>query len=130
VIPVDMDKYLVRALQASARILRDGKILCVFPEAERSADGRVRPFRKGAGILVRELRVPVLPAHITGSFEAWPRGQSLPRLHPLRVRFGPVVPAATLLEGDGPPGGDDAETVVRRLRDRVVTLGAGGDPTS
>ena len=129
VIPVDMDNYLVRALQASARILRNGKILCLFPEAERSADGSVRPFRKGTGILVRELRVPVLPAHITGSFEAWPRGQSYPRLHPLRVRFGPVVPAAALLENDGPPGADDAETVVRRLRDRVVGLGADGDST-
>jgi long-chain acyl-CoA synthetase len=124
VIPVDMDNYLVRALQASARILRDGKILCLFPEGERSADGRVRPFRKGTGILVRELRVPVLPAYITGSFEAWPRGQSLPRFHPLRVRFGPVVSPAELLEGDGPRGADDAETIVLRLRERVTALRA------
>jgi hypothetical protein len=34
------------------------------------------------------------------------------------------------LENDGPPGADDAETVVRRLRDRVVALGVGGDSTS
>ena len=124
VIPVDMDTYLVRALQASARILRDGKILCVFPEGERSHDGSVRPFLKGTGILVRELRVPVLPAHIAGSFEAWPRGRAVPRLHPIRVHFGPVVTAAQLLEGDGPRGGDDAETVVMRLRERVVALGS------
>jgi long-chain acyl-CoA synthetase len=123
VIPVDMDNYLVRALQASARVLRDGKILCLFPEGERSADGRVRPFRKGAGILVRELRVPVLPAHIVGAFEAWPRGQRWPRVHRLRVRFGPVVFPADLLEGDGPRGADDAETAVLRLRERVVALG-------
>ena len=125
VIPVDMDNYLVRALQASARVLRDAKILCLFPEGERSADGRVRPFRKGTGILVRELRVPVLPAHIAGAFEAWPRGQTWPRRHPLRVRFGPMVSAAELLEGDGPRGADDAETVVLRLRERVIALGGG-----
>jgi long-chain acyl-CoA synthetase len=124
VIPVDMDNYLIRALQASARILRDAKILCLFPEGERSADGRVRAFRKGAGILVRELRVPVLPARIIGAFEAWPRGQVWPRWHPLRVRFGPVVSPAELLEGDGPHGADDAETVVLRLRERVIALGA------
>jgi long-chain acyl-CoA synthetase len=122
VIPVDMDNYLVRALQASARILRDAKILCLFPEGERSADGRVRTFRKGAGILVRELRVPVLPAHIAGAFEAWPRGQAWPHRHPLRVRFGPIVSPAELLEGDGPRGADDAETVVLRLRERVIAL--------
>jgi long-chain acyl-CoA synthetase len=123
VIPVDMDAYLVRALQASARILRDGKILCVFPEGERSHDGSVRPFRRGTGILVRELRVPVLPAHITGSFEAWPRGRSVPRLHPLQLRFGPLITAEQLLKGDGPRGADDAETVVLRLREHVIALG-------
>jgi long-chain acyl-CoA synthetase len=124
VIPVDMDNYLVRALQASARILRDGKILCLFPEGERSADGQVRPFRKGTGILVRELRIPVLPAHIAGAFEAWPRGRTWPRRHPIRVRFGPIVPSTELLEGDGPRGADDAETVALRLRERVIALGA------
>jgi len=124
VIPVDMDTHLVRALQASARLLRDGKILCLFPEGERSADGGVRPFRKGTGILVRELRVPVLPAHIAGAFEAWPRGRSLPRLRPLHVRFGEILSPAALLEGDGPRGADDAETVVLRLRERVMDLGA------
>jgi long-chain acyl-CoA synthetase len=126
VIPVDMDNFLVRALQASARILRDGKILCLFPEGERSADGSVRAFRKGTGILVRELRVPVLPAHITGSFEAWPRGQAWPRLHSICVRFGPVVSAADLLDGDGPRRADDPETVVLRLRERVIALGQPG----
>jgi long-chain acyl-CoA synthetase len=123
VIPVDMDTYLVRALQASARVLRDGKLLCIFPEGERSHDGRVRAFLKGTGILVRELAVPVLPVHIAGSFEAWPRGRSFPRLHPLRIRFGPVITADQLLKGDGPCGADGAETVVLRLRERVIALG-------
>lgn len=122
-IPVDMDAYLLRALQASALVLQAGKILCIFPEGERSVDGKVRPFRKGAGILARELGVPILPAYIAGSFEAWPRGQSLPRLHRLSVRFGPAVSAEELLRSDGPKGADDAETVVLRLRERVAALG-------
>ena len=123
VIPIDMDNYLIRALQASARILRNGKILSLFPEGERSADGSVRPFRKGVGILVSELNVPVLPAYIAGAFEAWPRGQTFPRLHRLRVRFGPVIPASALLAGPGPRGADPAETVVLRLRERIKALG-------
>jgi long-chain acyl-CoA synthetase len=123
VIPVDMDTYLVRALQASAIILQRGRILCVFPEGERSADGRVRPFRKGVGILVKELKVPVLPAYISGSFEAWPRGQSLPGIHRLEVRFGPLATPEVLLSGEGPLGADDPETIVMRLRERVAALG-------
>jgi long-chain acyl-CoA synthetase len=123
VIPVDMDNYLMRALQASALVLRQGKILCVFPEGERSTDGRVRPFLKGVGILVRELKVPVLPAYITGSFEAWPRGQSLPKIHPIRVKFGPVVTPEELLPEEGPSGGDAYGAIATRLRERVIALG-------
>jgi long-chain acyl-CoA synthetase len=123
VIPVDMDTYLVRALQASAVILQRGRILCVFPEGERSVDGRVRPFRKGVGILVKELKVPVLPAYISGAFEAWPRGRSWPGIHRLRVRFGPVATPEALLTGDGPRGADDSETIAMRLRERVAALG-------
>jgi len=124
VIPVDMDTYLVRALQASAVVLQQGRILCVFPEGERSVDGRVRPFRKGVGILVKELKVPVLPAYISGSFETWPRGQSLPRIHRIGVRFGPVATPEALLSGEGPRGADDFETIAMRLRERVIALGS------
>jgi len=123
VIPVDMDTFMMRALQASAAVLRQGKILCVFPEGERSMTGHVRPFRKGVGILVKELKISVLPAYIGGSFEAWPRGQLLPRIHRLQVRFGPVATPAALLAPDGPRGTDDAETIVMRLRERVAALG-------
>jgi long-chain acyl-CoA synthetase len=123
VIPVDMDTFLMRALQASAVVLRQGKILCVFPEGERSVDGRVRPFRKGVGILVKELKAPVLPACIAGSFEAWPRGQSWPGIHRLHVRFGPVAMPEALLTGEGPRGADDADTIVMRLREQVAALG-------
>jgi long-chain acyl-CoA synthetase len=123
VIPVDMDTFLMRALQASAVVLQQGKILCVFPEGERSVDGQVRPFLKGVGILARELKVPILPAYIGGSFEAWPRGRSLPRIHQLRVRFGAVVTPETLLTEEGPRGADEYETIVMRLRERVAALG-------
>jgi long-chain acyl-CoA synthetase len=125
VIPVDVDTYLVRALQASALILRSGKVLCVFPEGERSLDGRLRPFRKGVGILIRELKVPVLPAHVTGAFEAWPRGQRFPRVHPLRVRFGPVATAEALLADAGSRGKDEYDTIAVRLRERVAALEGG-----
>ncbi|MGE5848512.1 MAG: hypothetical protein ACM362_00110, partial [Candidatus Methylomirabilota bacterium] len=61
--------------------------------------------------------------HISGSFEAWPRGQSLPRLHRIRVRFGSMAMPGTLLAEEGPCGGDDYETIVMRLRERVIALG-------
>src|SRR2546429_7753640 len=46
--PVDPDANLIRALQAGAFGLRHGRILVLFPEGERSIDGEVRKFKKGA----------------------------------------------------------------------------------
>lgn len=125
VIPVDMDTFLMRALQASAVVLRQEKILGIFPEGERSMDGRVRPFRKGVGILAQELKVPILPVFIAGSFEAWPRGQLWPGIHGLRVRIGPVARPEALLAENGPRGADDYETIAMRLQERVAALGDG-----
>jgi long-chain acyl-CoA synthetase len=72
-IPVDPDANLVRAMQAGAFGLKHGKILVLFPEGERSPDGEVKKFKKGAAILSIKLGVPIIPAAIVGVFEVWPR---------------------------------------------------------
>ncbi len=93
VIPVDADKQLRQALRLAAEGLKQGRILCVFPEGERSIDGTLKTFRKGPAILASELKVPVVPAAIQGTFEVWRRGVSRIQLHPVSVRFGdPITP--------------------------------------
>ena len=75
-IPVDPDANLVNAMQAGAAGLRMGKVLVLFPEGERSIDGGLKKFRKGAAILSAHLDVPIVPVAIDGLFELWPRGRS------------------------------------------------------
>jgi long-chain acyl-CoA synthetase len=77
IVPVDPDANLVSAMQAASAGLRTGKILMLFPEGERSIDGGLKPFRKGAAILASHLDVPVVPVALDGLFEVWPRGRSL-----------------------------------------------------
>lgn len=95
-IPVDPDANLVRAMQAGAFGLRNGKVLVLFPEGERSIDGTVRRFKKGASILSQHLQVPIVPAAFEGLHDVWPRGKSFQRLARVSLRFGPPVrpPAA------------------------------------
>jgi long-chain acyl-CoA synthetase len=73
--PVDPDANLIRALQAGAFGLRQGKILVLFPEGERSIDGEVKKFKKGAAILSSHLQVPIVPAAFNGVFPLWPRNR-------------------------------------------------------
>jgi long-chain acyl-CoA synthetase len=70
VIPVDPETYLKRALQISGYVLKKGKSLCIFPEGGRTYDGNLMPFKKGVGILSKELNVSLIPTLIEGTFEA------------------------------------------------------------
>ena len=76
-VPVDPDSNLVPAMQAGAFGLRHGKVLVLFPEGERSIDGTVKRFKKGAPILARHLGVPVVPVALHGFYEIWPRNRAI-----------------------------------------------------
>jgi len=88
VIPVDTVKNVVAAMQVASYVLRNDRVLCIFPEAFRSPSGEVRPFKNGVAILAKELDVDLVPVYIQGSYEAWHPGLILPRPHPIRVVFG------------------------------------------
>jgi long-chain acyl-CoA synthetase len=75
-VPVDPDSNLVPAMKAGAFGLTHDKVLLLFPEGERSIDGTVKRFKKGAPILSRHMGVPVVPMAIRGAYEVWPRGRS------------------------------------------------------
>lgn len=77
ILPVDPDSNLVPAMQAGAFGLSHGKVLVLFPEGERSIDGTVKRFKKGAPILAQHLHVPIVPVAIKGVFEIWPRNRGI-----------------------------------------------------
>jgi long-chain acyl-CoA synthetase len=121
VVPVDPDANLLPAMQAGAFGLRHGKVLVLFPEGERSIDGSVKKFKKGAAILSRHLQAPIVPVAIHGLFEIWPRNRPLDwrRLlpwsgHSVTIRFGrPVDPPV-----DGVPYAEHA-AALRTLIERM-----------
>jgi long-chain acyl-CoA synthetase len=115
VVPVDPDTNLVRAMQAGAFGLRNDKVLILFPEGERSIDGGLKTFKKGAAILSLHLRVPIVPVAMDGVFDVWPRNRAL--------QWRSLVPwsgSRVLLEVGEPlaPAGEYAE-LTGRLRAAV-----------
>ena len=77
VIPVDSDANLESAMKAGAAGLRKGKVLILFPEGERSIDGELKTFKKGASILSAHLHAPIVPVALDGLYALWPRSRSL-----------------------------------------------------
>jgi len=111
-IPIDPNRNLERAMQAAAEGLRRGMVLVIFPEGGRSLDGSVGEFRRGAVILSRRLRAPILPGGIWGAHRVWPR-QGPKQRHPVAVGFGEVL---------DPRGYESDEEMLEALRARVVGL--------
>ena len=108
-VPVDPDSHLVPAMQASVFGLSHKKILMMFPEGERSIDGTVKKFKKGAPILARHLHVPMVPVALRGIHELWPRNRGINWSlvapwsgHRVRIEFGePMLLDAGVSYNDG-----------------------------
>ena len=96
-------------MKASAFGLTHKKILLMFPEGERSIDGSVKKFKKGAPILAKHLNVPIVPVALKGIHELWPRNRPINWVlvapwsnHRVRIEIGePIVLAAGVGYNDG-----------------------------
>jgi len=79
------------ALRTAAQLLAEGKALLVFPEGTRSLDGRIGPAKPGVGMLAVTSGAPVVPAYVSGTREALPKGAAWPRRSRVSVTFGPAL---------------------------------------
>jgi 1-acyl-sn-glycerol-3-phosphate acyltransferase len=80
-----------QGLKETLRRLRNGGVVVLFPEGTRSRDGRLGELKSGIAVLATRAKVPIVPAGIAGTFEAWPRSRSLPGTHAVRLHYGPPI---------------------------------------
>ena len=121
VVILDPDANLVPAMRAGAFGLRQGLVLMLYPEGERSIDGTPKTFKKGAAILSIHLQVPIVPLAIEGFYDAWPRNKSFQGFTPLKMAFGdPIYP---------PPEAEASEAAYEKLtadlKARIVEMWEG-----
>ncbi|HEX2438757.1 MAG TPA: lysophospholipid acyltransferase family protein [Methylomirabilota bacterium] len=91
--PVDIDARDARATREAVRLLQGGAALMIFPEGERTADGRLRRFKPGAFRLAVSQDALVLPVTITGGDRSWPPGRVLPRPGRITITYHPTLRA-------------------------------------
>ncbi len=78
-------KSIQHTYENARRVLTGGTSLVVFPEGARSFTGHMGVFRKGAFQLAEELKLPVVPVTIDGSFQALPRTKGIGFVHRHRL---------------------------------------------
>ena len=90
-----------------------GYSVLVFPEGRHTADGKLRPFRTGIGLLANNLRIPILPMRIDGLFELKCAGKKIAPPGKIQIRIGKPVQFAA----ETPP-----EEIARALQKIVEGL--------
>jgi 1-acyl-sn-glycerol-3-phosphate acyltransferase len=76
-----------RIARAADLIKEKGYSFLIYPEGQRSWDGRLQPFRRGGFFLALEAGVPIVPVSIRGTFELMPRTTWRIRRGSVRIVF-------------------------------------------
>jgi len=102
IIPIASDqgpREMIHSLREASEALRNGEVVCIFPEGEITRIGQMLPFRRGFERIIKGIDAPIIPVNIDGiwgsifSFSGghfllkWPR--KIP--YPVRITFGPSL---------------------------------------
>lgn len=108
------------AVRNALRVLRQGRVLGLFPEGERCWDESMQPFKHTTVRLMLAAGAPVVPVGISGAYGLMPRWSARIRRVPVAIRFGAPLHLPVVAPGDQSDG--LIETWRRGLQDAVAAL--------
>ncbi|HEX4544707.1 MAG TPA: acyl-[ACP]--phospholipid O-acyltransferase [Candidatus Acidoferrum sp.] len=128
VIPIASDqgpREMIHSLRLATDALKNGEIVCIFPEGQMTRIGQMLPFRRGMERIIKGVEVPIIPVNLDGvwgsifSFAGgrflWKFPRRIP--YPVRVTFGkPLPPTASAQEVRRAVQDLGAEAFVRRKK--------------
>ncbi len=103
------------ALDLAVDAIKNGEVVCIFPEGKLTRNGELSEFKTGIEIIARRAWVPITPMHIDNawgsifSFENdkffWKKPKKLP--YPITISIGKKL---------------DPETQAEEIRERIIDL--------
>ena len=95
-VPIERESGSGKAFEQAKAAVAEGKVVLIFPEGTRRAEGTLGTFKPLVGRLSLACDVDILPLYLDGAFEALPRGSSFPKARDLAVHIGPVLDVSEL----------------------------------
>ena len=120
-IPVDQDRPDMASLKTIIRKLKQGHRVLVFPEGERTNDGKLGEAAPGIGLIAAKSGCVIQPVRIAGAREALPRGSARIRFARITVKVGKPI-RLTDEELKAPNGKQDYERIAKRIMAAIEAL--------
>jgi len=96
--------------------LRNGGLVCIYPEGTRSPDGRLYRGRTGAARLALAAEVPIIPVGVIGTEKIQPIGQVVPTVK----RDAITIKFAKPIEVTRWKGAESSSTAAREITDTLM----------
>ncbi len=127
-IPLRLGRVDREAFAKAISLIKEGRVVVIFPEGSRSLDGNLRFPKPGIGMIVSQTGCPVVPAYIKGTYEALPPGSWFPRFRPVTVTYGAPIDFSTDLNSS--EGKELYRRVSHTVMERIAQLGNVAAPTT
>ncbi|MDI6785816.1 MAG: lysophospholipid acyltransferase family protein [bacterium] len=113
-----------KAFSKCLQILKEKKVLLLFPEGTRSRNGELQEGHAGAGMIIAKaitnFHTIIIPAYIRDSYKSLPKGKLIPNLNPIQVIFGiPIEYSEEILNN---PNKENYQKVVNIAMKKINSL--------
>ena len=110
--PVTRGAGDMSAVKTAFKLLKEGKVLGMFPEGTRSKNGKIKAFHPGAAMIALRTKAKVVPIYISGNYKPFTRN---------RVYIGEPLDLAANA-GTSPTSTESVKEATKTLRRAMLAL--------
>jgi len=126
-VPIERSGSLRQSLRHVTQILNDGYNALIFPEGTRSTTGEIAEFKPIIGYLALNQKIGILPIYLWGTYEAFPKGMTIPGKGSLGAKIGAKVGQFLSYEElaamtDGVPNTEAYRLIAARVQHEIENM--------
>ena len=126
-VPIERTGSLRQSLRHVTRILHEGYNALIFPEGTRSTTGEIAEFKPVIGYLALNQKIGILPIYLWGTFEAYPKGMTIPKRDSIGAKVGAKIGRFLSYEElrdmtDGVPNTEAYRLIAARVQHEVENM--------